>query len=172
MVIYICHILSTWKVAIWVFERWKSVRRRLLRSVFHTHWNSTQLHAFTKFGILISSFLFRAGKLYISSLVIIMFFLYHISQEKHVHSQNWSLSLPSNRTEQCFAAHVLQSCQHYGTILLFILLFIYYNFANITTILLNNNIMGGVSITVENYCWQLWAMWAVKYCSIPHATIL
>ncbi len=59
-----------------------------------------------------------------------------------------------NRMQQCCAAHIVHSCQQYCSALLSL---------NQPAIRLNN---------AEQYCWQLWTIWAAQHCCILFSTTL
>ena len=59
-----------------------------------------------------------------------------------------------NRMQQCCAAHIVHSCQQYCSALLSL---------NQPAIRCNN---------AEQYCWQLWTIWAAQHCCILFSTTL
>ena len=142
MVISLCHTLTRWKVG--VFERWKSGRRRLSRSVFHTYWNSTQL-LLQNLAYFYHLFLFTGqAKLYIIASNV--FFLYHNSQEK-----------------QCACCYNVYTAKTY---LLACCLTGQNNVFLPALFRVVNNMEQYCWTWVEcdnaeHYCWQLWAMCAV-----------
>ena len=69
-------------------------------------------------------------------------------------SMTCSIKVVENRMQQCCAAHIVHSCQQYCSALLHVIA---------GWFRLNN---------AEQYCWQLWTMWAAQHCCILFSTTL